>query len=384
MNILLLEDGTEEIKLFEIACEAFDTKKTTINVDIARDIPEFKEKLIFSNKSYDSVVIDLKLSSETEEHEGNEAIKIALKYTKSILFIYSSTVQHTELELLDGYSESSLIEIIDRGEVEVTDLIEMIYDIYKTGITKYLNTKNSILDVINELFWNNTGELIDYLKKNPIENKEEIIQNYLGIALESKIIEDISKNDEKIPGVLLYISPKIKNTISTGTIIEYNSKQYFVITPACDLAQNKTNYLHLLELISEIDYLENIDKRNRILYEKKAKINIENGRPEHDRNPRKALFTGDTPSAEGTKVLNRLNENPKNVTPYFALPKGLFFKNNKIVDLHQIVTVDIENIMDSVEIICHAHARISKDIISQFSSQFNRQGSPDYMYCSEI
>lgn len=385
MNILLLEDGKNEIDHFKTSCEYFEMPNNEqIFLDCVETIDEFKNTLIFSGKKYDAIIIDLSLSSTTLEYEGNIALKIALDNTKSILFVYSATVQHTENELLKDFKESALIKIIDRGIVSPDELVGDIFNIYNTGITRYLKSDNSLNKLINELFWNDTKDLIEYLKVNPTENNDEIIQQYLGIALESKIIEDLSKNETKIPGILLYISPKVKTTLSTGSIIKYGDKEYFVITPACDLAQNKTNFLHLLELIDENECLLRIDKKNKTIYEKKAEENIKQNKPPTDKNRRKAIFDNGQITKDGRETLNNLNSNPKGLTPYFALPKGPFFDKNRIIDLHHILTVSIENLLDDTEIICHIHNRITKDIISQFSSQFNRQGSPNYIYTSDI
>lgn len=371
MNILLLEDQEDQIELFKDNIETLEEEnKILISLTAVKNINEFKNYL-FNEIKYDAIIIDLKLGSHTTEYEGNDAFKLALEHAKCILYIYSATIEHTDDSLISKYINSPFIKKYDREQLTIKQLLIKINEIYKTGITNYLSSKDSIDTLLNDLFWNETSDLVEYLQENSPYNSSEIIKNYLGIALETKIIESLNETETNLSGELMYISPQIKKSISTGSIIKYDGNLYCIITPACNISQSSSIFLHLIEIIDEKTYLIRRDKKNELLHIK-----------DPTKNKRKALYTISlteeiSPNAEGKKVLQALNDKPKGNTPYFAIPKGIFINKNMILDFHHITTIDCSA---SYTLVCHIHNRITKDIIALFNGQFIRQGSPEYDY----
>lgn len=363
MNILLLEDQDDQIDLFKDNIEALEEDNgISICLTATKNITEFK-KYLLEDIQYDAMIIDLKLGSHTTEYEGNEAFRLALEHAKCILYIYSATIEHTDDSLITKYSESPFIKKYGREQLTIKELLIKTYEIYDTGITQYLTSRDSMDKLLRDLFWNETKELVKYLQdKKPI-NSAEIIKNYLGIALESKIIESLNEDKVTLTGELLYLSPRIREKVNTGSILKFKDELFFVITPACDIAQHKTNFLTLIKIIDEEKYLRDIDMKNAVARQKGLKGS--------------EIFKDNSLTKSGKGLVDSINSNPKGISPYYALPKGIFITNNMILDFYQITTIHYS---EKYEVICHLHNRITKDIVSQFSSHFNRQGSPNYTY----
>ena len=139
---------------------------------------------------------------------------------------------------------------------------------------------------------------------------------------------------------MVYISPKFCKKITTGTIIKYNNNYYFVITPSCDIAQDKTTKIHLIKCEKLVEYA--------------------------------------TANKKKTDFITNLIKNPKNTSvSIYVLPKVPYFDDHKIINFHDLKIIDKSEIT-TANICCQIIPRIVQEIVSKFSSCYGRQGSPDY------
>ena len=352
MKILVIDDADGELFTREPSI-----KKLGIKIEIAKNLTEAKEK-IFLNKDFDAIVLDLKLDTKTVECEGNEILKWILEEQMCLLIIYSGNLGGLDESLLTEYDESKLIFKYNKGEKTPIEIINELLELDNKGITKLVKLK-TLQREIKKIFWIHSKEMIDFLKENENAGSLEsnLFDKYIGILIESLISKELEDEEEKeISNKLLYIPPRLSN-LSTGTIIKYDSKLFYIITPACDVSQKKSRYYHVLECKSEIEYLQFLKK-----VKNKNVINDETG----------------IPNAEGKKALKKIKDNPKSVPEnIYFLPKGIFIDRIIYINFHEIEKIEIEKISE-FEIVCHTVPRLTKDIVAKFSNCFSRQGSPDY------
>ena len=153
---------------------------------------------------------------------------------------------------------------------------------------------------------------------------------------------DEAGQDEKYNAAEVYIRPPVRDSVTTGLVVEIREEKFVVITPACDISQNKAEFFQLLRLL-EFEELSDIQRQPRSNNRKgKLKLYIEN-------------------------KIGRFHFLPG----YDDFPDSL-------IDFQDVTTIKISDFPQACEHICTIASPFFKDIVNRFSAYYARQGSPDF------
>jgi hypothetical protein len=344
ISLLLIEDNESDADIVKNAVSDFNEEDEglQINLQHCKNIQEANP--VLSSKKIDAAIIDLKLGA-TDTSEGVNLVEEILKNNSILTFVYSGTTGYTSH--LDE-KESNFFKIYTKGTHRISNIIEEVVILYKTGITQLLSTgeiHNEFNRLIIQIFWNHISNSIDFWKQN---NDKQSLHRYV----QSHILEyykfDSSGQLADYSPAEIYITPPINKEFHTGDIVKIEKKGHWIIlSPACDMvvqagrSNRKAEYVTLVKLVP----IENLIGDDRPLSNSK-KDKLE-------------------------KALRGLR--------YFSLP---FPKFNQIpssyIDFQQILSMKPNDLNTSdVSRIGTISDLFIKDIIFQFSSYYSRQGTPN-------
>jgi CheY-like chemotaxis protein len=357
LKLLIVEDDPELITSYERDITSFNLES---NIRIEHEQVSNKEDAlaILKDKSiyFDAAIVDLKLDSAEkgdEDYSGNDVIREIKSNLRFPVFVVTGTPQHIEEDLK---TQSSLFKIKTRGEED--NLLQQLVDIYNTGITKIINSKGTIEEYLNNIFWNHLSNSMDNWindRSRDPEEKQKSLLRYTLMHMQEYIDEDI----EKYHPSEFYITEPIKKNIFTGDIVSFkNGDRFIILTPSCDIVlradQTRNTKLILFCKIKDLqNEIKNYDKLN--------------------------LHTGD--SNEDKKRLFRFIENKSSQNFHF-IPKSNFLHAG-LIDFQDKMTInekDVVQLIEQKELIRNATVSMPflKDIISRYSNYYARQGSPDF------
>lgn len=356
MNLLLVEDDSQAQKLFRTAIKEFnEDNNISINYSICSTVAEALDKL--KEEIFDGAIIDLKLGDESD---GGNQVTEQIKNTFNripIIFVTGTpdAVNTDDIPLVRKYT---------RDSVSYCNVIQELYDIYNTGLTKIMGGAGVIEEKLSRIFINNLlpqfSAWVEYGKVDP-KNTEKA---YLRHAL-NHLLQDLDRDVDVCHPEEFYIYPPISDRINTGSILKKkDSSSYFIVmNPACDLAERTGGGCNTDQaLLIEIEILKTIY-------------------PDLD----KDNFSLETLSNTLEGKLKGIYENKKSY--YHWLPLVHYFNGGVnefkfkggVINFRKISTYtssELEEEFDPSPAIQVSPGFI-KDIVSRFSSYYARQGQPD-------
>ncbi|MCL9805026.1 response regulator [Flavobacterium amniphilum] len=355
LKLLIVEDDPELITSYKRDIASFNLdSEVKINHEQVSDKEAALNILKDKKKYFDAAIVDLKLDSNEksdDDYSGNDVIREIKSNLRFPVFVVTGTPQHISEDLKN---ENSFFKIKTRGEED--NHLEQLVDIYKTGITKIINSKGHIEDFLNNIFWNHlSNSMENWIKddsRSP-EEKQKSLLRYTLMHMQEYIDEDI----EKYHPSEFYITEPIKKNIFTGDIVTYDGNRYIVLTPSCDIViredgSRNTTMILLVQIRSLNDVVKNFDSLN----------------------------SGTSEKNDNRVRLNSFIENKKQ--NYHFIPKTNIVEAG-LVDFQNKLTLPESNINKLIEErqiirIATVSTPFLKDIISRYSNYYSRQGSPDF------
>lgn len=366
---LSILDNKEEVynKLkedYNLNCELDEIFNFSVRYKAA-DTPEKAMVLLFK-ENFHALIVDLKLENEDnnkedENYSGNILLKNIVN--KEIIPIIVRTGFPNKT--IQGISRN-IIKICAKETPAIEEVIEELLDYYNTSIFSVFGSSGKVYNHIKDFFWNvlptcfiNKKEELNGLDK---EIQEKVIIRYVSSWLNNKYMFDNGYLD--VEPIEMYMFPNPIDKICNCDIYKDNdsNEKFIVLTPACDLANDKAENI----LFAKIQSYENIDEFNETIqkcYEnQKAEGEISN------KNRKKiALWSR--------------NSHEKSMRYHF-LPKVGFFEGGFIDfsllaylkydraknEFSERKLVKLGTITDSFK----------SDIIARFSSYYQRQGQPTF------
>lgn len=368
IKLLIVEDEDDQIEVYEDSIKDFNNEN---EINFIYEICRNEKDALFAieNKNFDAAFIDLSLSEGTSTEEGRNLLNAIQNNSRYPIFVVSGQIQNIAHEF-----NNSFISKHDRSEVDTNELLINIKSIYEKGITKVLNSKGLIENHLNKIFWNQFSRSRKYWDNHFLEKDEleKVLSRYtLMHLLEYFQLDDKGQEIKVYDPAEMYIKPYIKETIHPGLLVKNNQgDEYLVLTPACDISQNKCDCLILVKLIIFLNHTDLVNLKDKI----KSK---ETELSKMDDNEKKILLN-ETIIKDKEKFKNLIRNYISNNKGdrYYFLPEFIDF-NSKIIDFQNIQTIDIKEI-GSYEKIMTISTPFMKDIQAKFSSYYARQGSPDF------
>ena len=355
IKILIVEDDKDKREDYSRFLKAYniehnDTHEVEAIYSTNKD--EAFQKLNNTKLNFDGAIVDLDLlGNGGTDKSGNDVIIEIKRKLRFPIFVITGTPHHIAEDLDES---NSIFEVFERDDVDLDEIFNKFKSIKETGILNLLNRNGKIEELIQNIFWNHLSTSLDNWINDTNRNSSEKEESLLRYTI-LHMLEYLDEN--KVHPSEFYITRPVKENVSTGDLIEFDSQRYVVLTPACDFVKRpkkgrnvrltfllKINELSLL--IPDMDNIESIDE----LSSKKKQL-------------------------LGSLVSNKLPF-------YHFIPKHNHIKPG-IIDFQDKYSISIETIEEKIkENTADRFATISmpyiKDIISRYSNYYSRQGSPDF------
>jgi len=251
----------ENIKILTIDDDATITKQIQdlfhdevieghkILVDVENDFATGMARLL--EGEYDIVVLDVYKGEPTEgnaNQPGREILEEIKTTVPITLVFYTGLTSHIE------ECASDIVRVVSKTtsgglETEITSLIKTGFPLIRKRISKHIN------DVLREYYW----EVVDnYADSNKVSGEEALLEYLLLRRLAATLNrEGATKifgkaiSSEKVHPLGFYICPPLQNdTYEMGDVLKRDDGSFHVVmTPSCDLANKKADYLLLVPTI---------------------------------------------------------------------------------------------------------------------------------------
>lgn len=339
LKIAIVEDDPEAILTFERSCKVYARKNDALEIELVKctNIAEFKSKLE-EVINCDGIVIDMKLSSVDEEESGVTVIDF---FSENKIIIPTVILTGTEDVALDSHP---LIDIKIKGKIEISEILDNFIQIRNTGIIDIIGGKGVIKNYLYNVFHKNINKQKDsWFNHSQIDS--ERTRNALLRHTINHLNQYIDEENNEYYLQEMYIYPPISQKIKPGSILNNpnNNKDYIVLTPACDLAQEKAHCILLCEIITPKHLIA-------------TKVNGEG-------------------SSNGRK--KTLKVFTTNANPNFHFLPPMFDFLGGFIDFASVVSVSPKECSDQFS---NTKIQISNsfisDIVARFSIYYSRQGQP--------
>jgi len=359
MKLIIVEDDNDQITSYLDTITALNELDGG-QIDNPKVVKTLTEALAaIENEPFDAAILDLKLSSNQNETQGNEVIKLIVNLKRFPVFVYSAYL---------GDIDSSIPESFFFQKFEKTtpirDLLIKLRDIYKTGVTRILGANGLIENHLTKIFWNHIAESFEDLSRNGI-NEKQLLRYITGHLYEYLEMGDTAGSFERYLPEEVYIKPPIKQKYFTGSIVkEKNSeKKFIILTPSCDIANCKAEHV-LLALIYSLT--TGLVRGLKSEATKTIRVGLSVGRRQVAEDKKKK-------AEDDLKRLFRNNYSPK----YYFLPPSRNFEGG-LINFQDLESVEHPGTMsDRFDIIATVNSQFLKDIVARFAFYYSRQGAPE-------
>ena len=328
-QLLIVEDNQGEIDVCRDAIEIYESEKQReVNLIECKNLEEALSKL---DSSIDGAIIDLKL--EGEGHEGNEVISKNEEFHLRIpVAILTGTPDEANLDCAN-------IGVFKKGDpgTGYADLLERLWKIYETGLTRIMGGRGIIEDTLNAVFRNSLlpriDEWIKYSEDDPRRAEKSLLRHTL-----SHLLQLLDDDEHPYYPEEVYLHRQPSEEIWTGSLVKKKEedKWFVVMNPACDLVIRETG----------------LPKTDRIL-----------------------IIEVDSIEETSSGKLKEMSKNKE--LHYHWLPETDFFRGG-LLNFRKLTTLKIKKFKKKFEI---SQIQISpyfvKDIAARFSSYYARQGQPE-------
>jgi uncharacterized membrane protein YkoI len=343
MRILHVEDAETEVGNINASVNRHNLGNSQLKIEVvsAKSLEEAKSKI---DESLDGAIIDLKLNNDDSAGECYfEFLKANFVRIPCVVLTGTPdniTHEHDNLKIFTkGEADSSYVKIFKYFE-----------EIYNTGLTEIMGTRGlieeSLYKVFSEAIIPHKSSWIENAKINNVSTQASLLRytiNHLYSILEN--------NKHQLLPEEFYLKTFAEKNINTGSIFKQDDINYIVITPACDLAQCKTQHIQVLE----------VETHNNV-YEKEATTKKDGtAYNEKDQKSHK----------------QKLRKNAKGDC-YHYLPETAIFCGG-FINFRKIKFLDFNPETLSITSDVQVSPYFMKDIISRFSSYYARQGQPDFL-----
>lgn len=337
IQIIIVEDDNKQQEMYKDCIEEFNIDNPNYEIEAFQlandqDVP----KLIYNNH-IDAIIVDLDWGTGLQQNEGNRLVKKIYKDCRVPIFIVSGNLQ-----LLDeAYTESPILKKYQRDDVDFNILLKEIEELYITGYTKVMGNQSKIDEMLSKVFWKHMSNVIEHWKEQEPDVQAQRMLRFASTRLNEMLTINIDNNHDDYDALEFYIKPAIKEVPFTGDIISFDDKKYIVITAACDMEQDNSDYVVLCQI--EFNLIEDL------------KVRIKTG--------------SNTAEKELEKYINN------NKARFHLLPPCKLFTGG-LIDFQVIRSVKKEDFREYSSVIASVNPAFNKDIQSRFSHYYGRQGQP--------
>lgn len=360
--LLIDDDDDQEIQLRQTIEDINEDEEVpySVSCEVARTI-DSATYYLYTNK-FDGLIVDLTLNEgdevETDEILSGNVLLNQILRKELIPVVVRTGTPDRFVNIFE--KKDNIIKIYPKDETDFYTHISELVEMKESSFFKIFGTDGKISSSINQLFWQVIPDCFsswdDQLMLS-MPDKEETIVRYISSWVINKYNYSGNSYNTQDP-LEMYMFPNTIEQICTGDIFEKNGNYYIVLTPACDLANHKTENILLAKIVSHNqikDFSDRVDK-------------VKNAKDEQQ-------FESKLKSAA---KWFRNGEQPR----YHFLPKVSFFEGG-FVDFQQIISVEYypneRSLSDQTYIKLGVLTdSFVKDVVSRFGIYYQRQGQPEF------
>ncbi|WP_018403438.1 response regulator [Marinobacter gelidimuriae] len=349
IEILVVEDDTDQFETYQDT--ARDQSNNDYEIILSHQKSAEAAKLALLSSNFDGAIVDLNLSSgDPNEASGNQILEKIIESHRFPVLVVSGNLQNLADNIRD--KESGFLKFYNRDVTNV-EIFTYLKNAFNTGITRILGGRGQIEDWLGSIFWRHLANDFENWSPGSLDPERTLLR--YTVSHLSEYLDQPDGKDSFYHDAEFYIKPPIRKYIATGDIVEKENIRYVLLSPACDIA------------VRDID--ENGDPKINAKRVILAPL-IEVSRNSFVENK---IITNDDTSKHIRKIVEEIVKG--NRPKYAFLPKyGDIYPS--LIDLQNIHTWSFKDYL-TVNRIATISTPFIKDILSQFSSYYGRQGQPD-------
>lgn len=355
-HFLVVEDKETFISQLQEILPSCVEAPDTVKVEICPTFQEATTRL--KAEKYDVLILDLKDDSESaiDDVENPAGLKIfdELKKTR-----FTPVVFYTALPEKVRGDETSFVRVVEKTE-GVTRVRDEVKSVLGTQLPRL---SRELEEVQRAYMWDFVST---HWQQFPTSRDQGdiayLLARRLAISLEGfavKLAAAIGGSEEgpsdewKAHPMILYVKPPFERHRLAGDIVAdgaADARQYWmVLTPSCDFAQCKADYIVLAKC-------ENLSRQEEYVNWKAGK---------------------EAPSKTSVDSLEKLiGDNRKHQPERFKFLPGTFFLPDLVVDFQQLRSIDVDS-LKNFEAIATLDSPFAEAMLARFSRYFARVGTPD-------
>lgn len=391
-RLLIIEDDISMSDLYREKIEVYNELNEDIQFEA--EYAESLEKAMntIDRYNYNGIIADLKLDeSDLNKAEGNTIIKSIMSKARVPIVILSGFTADLDQDI----EESIFLKVFVKG-VEFNSVLDYFKETSENKIFSILGENGIINKQLVELFWDKVINQREYWNESyglSTEGIDRIISRYILSHLSERLGVNEDGDLEDFHPTEVYINPPIKSKLFTGDIIRdiVEDKHFIVLTPACDIANNKTCDILIAEILqseSEIKgFRSQLEREKRKIIKKEGELReiecgLESNYTVDKVNEMKNIMAAINKSKLKEEMLKRnirdIVVNNYKLNWHF-LPKVNHFDGG-IIDFRKINNVELDEINNGkkYERLCSISNEFMKDITARFSQYYSRQGQPNF------
>lgn len=361
-KLLMVEDDPEFVKHSHLLREEYEAEFPICFV--VDDVTSLADAMaIIQEKEFDGAVVDLKLSSDRVDgtFEGNEIIEQFTAMVRCPVIVFSAN----HMNLSDG-ARQHVFDVIPRDQ-GFEKVLRQFHLIQQSGLTEIMASDGMIEGYLNQIYWDVVAKRIKtwmgYAESGQ-ETRDAMLRHILGHLVEL-IGQDASCHYPDEAYLHVFDNKKLK----TGQLFNCreSSNPYIVISPACDLATGKSDYVQFCRI-----YQHNEDPLASCIFavkEAQNAVSIAEDLEAKDKAERKL-------ASVSSKLYNFTSSKPADYLHY--IPKRDDFDGG-VINFRDIRSIKKGDFMEKfIPLGIQISSPFLKDIVGRFASYYARQGAPNF------
>ncbi|EOU1739833.1 hypothetical protein MN030_000940 [Clostridium perfringens] len=344
LNLILLDDDNDNLLEYNKDIEQFNlyNKEYNFKPCLCKNLDEAFDTLEKFN--IDFAIVDLKLNNGESGNDFINRIISSFQIPTQILTGFPNDID-SSIKL------NYFISLDVRGDITTYDILKKFTLLEKSGVSKIFSKGGMLNNTIKKLFW---SYLPETLSNCSYEITPDALTRFCANYLKESMTFNSNGEDLPYQPFEFYSIPPIVDSMQCGTIFELDGDNFINLTPACDIAQNKTSNYQIIKLMS-FDSLPEIEK----------------------------VIQKDYSSIDKLESAMRRIIGNNTALKYHCLPPHGKFEGG-IINFQMITSMNAKNILENSKIIGNVTSEFLKDITSRLGIYYSRQGQPSLSDLSSI
>lgn len=369
MRLLIVDDDLPQTQRYGDLIEAFNRGR---DFEIRPEYRNnFEEGFQALSQDYDGAVIDLKLSGENEA-EGNLIVKEIKKNKRFPVCVMTGYPQDLDPDLQEEIERSpSLFFWVEKRDRPFTDVLERLATIYRSGVVEIVGPNGIIEEALHNIFWTHLAKTLAFwnTQEEPTKNRKQRLMRFILSHLLSKLeTTEEGGFDESYPDEM-YVIPPFREQWQTGDIVKHGETgdHALILTPACDLAQNKAKSIQIVEVESF---------QTGVMIEKVKSYKSSSQKLANEIEDEVATATNKESELKALNELMSLIRNSYGPRYHFLPPCQTF--PGGLLNFQKVNSVRIKEFSKSYAKVGTITPGFLKDMVARFATYYARQGQPSF------